>query len=102
MVVVTAVISGEIFGDKFPANETFMTDAAGTQIFLGVSGADGSPLGSLPGNNSRTMSTFTINVNFNSQGNATGVSNNGTNYSIADWNKRFTSQDAASDVSTKN
>ena len=98
----TAVISGEIFGDKFPANETFMTDAAGTQIFLGVSGADGSPLGSLPGNNSRTMSTFTINVNFNSQGNATGVSNNGTNYSIADWNKRFTSQDAASDVSTKN
>ncbi|UGU18151.1 hypothetical protein LS482_09750 [Sinomicrobium kalidii] len=98
----TAVISGEMFGDKFPANETFMTDQSGARIFLGVSGADGTPLTSLPGNNSRTMSTFTINVNFNSDGNATGVNYNGTNYSIEDWNKRFTSLNAASNVSTNN
>ena len=98
----TAVISGEIFGDKFPANETFMTDKDGTRIFLGVSGADGSPLTSLPGNNSRTMSTFTMNVNFNSNGNATGVNYNGTNYSIENWNRRFTNLNPASNTSTYN
>ncbi len=79
-----------------------MTDKDGTRIFLGVSGADGSPLTSLPGNNSRTMSTFTMNVNFNSNGNATGVNYNGTNYSIENWNRRFTNLNPASNTSTYN
>jgi hypothetical protein len=96
-----AAISGQITGDKFPANETFATDQSGTRIFLGVSGADGRPLTSLPGDNNREMSTFTMGINFDAKGNATTVSSNGKNYSITEWNKSFTHQNANSNVSTR-
>ena len=95
-----ATISGRISGDKFPVSETFITDQNGTRIFLGVSGADGTPFTSLPGNNNRTMSSFSINVKFDTNGNATGVNYNGTSFSIEDWNKRFTNLNAASNIST--
>jgi hypothetical protein len=97
----TVIISGLISGDKFPANETFMTDQNGTRIFLGVSGADGRPITSLPGNNYRKMSSFTLNINFDSSGNATGVNYNGSNYTISGWNTQFTNLNAASDATTK-
>lgn len=90
----TIVISGTVFGDKFPANETYITDKKGQRIFLGVSGADGTPLKNLPGDNNRTMQKFTVKVNFDADEKATSVDYNGTNYSIADWNKKFTSLDA--------
>jgi hypothetical protein len=95
-----AAISGKIKGDKFPANETFVTDQSGTRIFLGVSGADGRPITSLPGDNSRKMSSFTIGINFNANGNAVSVSANNKTYSIENWNKYFTEQNAKSNVST--
>lgn len=96
-----AAISGRITGDKFPANETFITDNSGTRVFLGVSGADGRPLTSLPGeDNNRQMSSFTIGISFNAKGNVTGVSANGKTYTVEDWNKLFTRQKANSDVST--
>jgi len=44
-------ISGMIRGDKFPANEVYITDQCGTGVFLGVSGADGNPFTSLWGSN---------------------------------------------------
>lgn len=85
--------SGKVFGDKFPSNETFITDSNGLGVFLGVSGADGNPLTSLPGNGNETMSTFNISVNFNAKGGITGVTYNGNNYSEAAWNKQFTELD---------
>ena len=82
--------SGKIFGDNFPANETFITDQNGVGIFLGVSGAEGNPFFSLFGdNNDRDMSSFSISVSFDQNGNATGVIYNGKTYSIQDWNKQF-------------
>jgi hypothetical protein len=105
----TAVVSGKIFGDKFPANETFLTDAGGASVFLGVSGAilgpNAGPAFALPGNNSRTMSTFTLNINFGADGNINtknAVQFNGTNYSLKDWNKLFESQNPRSGSTSSN
>ena len=98
----TIMFSGSIFGDKFPSNETFITDQNGVGVFLGVSGADGNPFTSLPLDNSKVMSRFTLGVNFDSKGNITGVNANGTSFTVEEWNKRFSNlnpQDG--NVSTK-
>ena len=95
-------ISGNIFGDRFPANETFLTDASGTGVFLGVSGADGNPFTSLAGNNNRKMSLFTLAISFNKSGNITGVIYNGKNYSVEDWNKQFQNLNPQSDDTSTN
>lgn len=96
-------VTGMIYGDKFPANETFLTDEFGTGVFLGVSGADGNPFTSLPGAGSSRMSTFEIYVNFDINEKITGVTYGGETYSVDDWNKKFESLDPKSgDVATEN
>lgn len=96
----TITFSGEISGDGFPANETFISDVNGTGVMLGASGADGNPYTTLAGNNNRTMSEFNLNINFNKAGEIQSVMYNGTSYSVEDWNKQFTQQDPQSDVKT--
>ncbi|MFL0095025.1 RHS repeat domain-containing protein [Tenacibaculum maritimum] len=94
-------LSGSIFGDKFPSNETFLTDQSGTGVFLGVSGADGNPFTSLAGNNNRSMSSFTLAISFNKAGNISGVIYNGKSFSVTDWNKQFKDlKPASGNVST--
>ena len=83
-------IAGEITGDKFPANETFITDQNGVGVMLGVSGADGNPFTSLAGNNNRKMSSFVLAIHFDKKGNITGVSDSKRQYSVKEWNKQFT------------
>ena len=78
-----------------------LTDQSGTRIFLGVSGADGRPITSLPGDNSRKMSSFTIGIDFNANGNAVSVSANNKTYSIENWNKYFTEQNAKSNFKNR-
>jgi hypothetical protein len=85
---------------KIKTGRWCLTDQSGTRIFLGVSGAHGRPITSLPGDNSRKMSSFTIGINFNANGNAVTVSANNKTYSIENWNKYFTEQNAKSNVST--
>ena len=89
----TALISGEIFGDKFPSNETFVTDASGNAVFLGVSGAifgpNAGPAFALPGDNNRSMSGFRIYLNFDAEGNISDIEFNGQNFTIEEWNKQF-------------
>jgi RHS repeat-associated protein len=96
----TITFSGKISGDGFPANETFISDANGTGVMLGASGADGNPYTTLAGDNNRTMSEFNLSVNFNKAGEIQSVIYNGTSYSVEDWNKQFTQQDPQSDVKT--
>jgi RHS repeat-associated protein len=97
-----ATFSGAVTGDKFPANETYITDQNGTGVFLGVSGADGNPFTSLPGDNNRQMSQFIIGVKFDAQGNIQSVQHNGQTYSAEDWNKRFQNQNPQSGNTTTN
>ncbi len=97
-----ATFSGEVRGDKFPANETYIMDQQGNGVFLGVSGADGNPYTSLPGDGNALMSKFSIGVRFDKDGNIQYINNNGKNYSVEQWNTQFSQLDPKSgDVSTK-
>ncbi|UKB85068.1 RHS repeat-associated core domain-containing protein [Chryseobacterium sp. MEBOG06] len=82
-------ISGNVYGDKFPSNETYITDAKGNSLFLGVSGADGSPFTSLAGDNDRPMSSFKFKVLLNKDDTFKGVNYRGKNYSRTQWNGQF-------------
>jgi hypothetical protein len=96
-----ATFSGQITGDKFPANETYVTDQNGTGVFLGVSGADPGkggnehtgPFTQLPGDNNRSMSKFTIGIKFDSKGNIKSVMVGGKSFTPQDWNKQFQKKD---------
>ena len=89
----TLRINGVVGGDFFPANELFITDEADNKIILGVSGADGNPYTSLPGNNSRLMSSFQLEVVFNHDNSFKGVNLGDAFYSVEAWNGKFTSLD---------
>jgi hypothetical protein len=100
----------KVNGDRFPANETYITDQNGTGVFLGVSGADVGLLGNedtgpvtqLPGDNNRPMSQFSIGVSFDSKGNIQGVQVGGKSYSPQDWNKQFQNQNPQSGSTSTN
>lgn len=82
-------VSGKIFGDKFPANESFISDEFGNSVFIGVSGAEGTPLSSLPFENKRSMSEFNLEIIFNDKEEITGVNYGGQNYTPDEWNTQF-------------
>src|SRR5690606_39396601 len=54
-------ITGQVTGDGFPSNETYITDQNGNGVLLGSSNANANvntgPVTSLPGDNNRPMST---------------------------------------------
>lgn len=92
-------ISGSLTGDNFPSTEAFISDPSGKSIFLGIGqiGSDVSknwgPLTELPFSNSNNpITSFDITITTDNKGNFTGIQYGGANYSITDWNKKFTSQ----------
>jgi RHS repeat-associated protein len=97
----TLSISGELKGDNFPSTEAFVTDPNGNNVFIGVGqigaevGANTGPFTELPGENSTNpITSFNFTISTDKKGNFTGVTEGKTTYSIADWNKRFTSKPA--------
>jgi RHS repeat-associated protein len=95
----TLNVSGSLTGDNFPSTEAFMTDPYGNNVFIGVGqiaagvGANTGPFTELPGENSTNpITSFNFSISTDKKGNFTGVTEGKTTYSIADWNKRFTSQ----------
>ena len=90
-------ISGRVFGDDFPSNETYITDANGTGVILGVSGADGNPFTSLGGDNERDMSRFSIGLRFSQQGLIEAViDRHGNEFTPQEWNDSFQELDPKS------
>ena len=92
-------ISGSLTGDNFPSTEAFIKDPSGKSVFLGIGqigsgvGKDLGPLTELPFSNSTNpITSFNLTITTDKKGNFTGVQSGGTTYGIADWNKRFTSQ----------
>jgi hypothetical protein len=75
-------------GDRFPAAEAFIGDTKGQQLFIGVSGYDGNPYTSLPGNNDRPMFYINFDVKINDKGEFMGVVSGGQTYTVAGWNKK--------------
>jgi hypothetical protein len=110
-------VTGEVYGDRYPSNETFITDKDGNKLFLGVSAVDNEgeygPQKELLGTAFENMSKFSMYILFNEDETFKGVSlSDGTWYNLDDWNKIFESLDPTdsdvgtdvqkSDVKTKN
>ncbi len=101
-------VAGTVIGDRFPANESYLIDDLGYKVFLGVAGVDINigiisptfgPTVLLGGDN-KMMSQFSFNIKFQEiQGNTVFQSvllNDGTEYSLDEWNKIFESLDPTS------
>lgn len=92
-------IAGEVYGDRFPANETYITDEKDNKLILGVTGAAGSaadgPYKYVPGDNKLKMSKFNLIVTFNTDNTFKTVQagNTGKVMTIAEWNAQFTKLD---------
>ncbi len=98
-------VSGSVKGDRFPSNETFLVDESGQVLFLGVSGPDNNalegnvgPFSALFGNGNENMQKFNFNIVFDENNNFSSVRlNNGTEYSLSQWNSFFISMDPRSE-----
>jgi len=81
-------ITGSFKGDIFPSTEAFITDQSGkNKLFLGANMEKGG-VGDLFGDNKMNLFNVNMQVGIDKSGNFTGVTQNGTNYSVGDWNKR--------------
>lgn len=85
-------ISANITGDNFPSAESFISDSAGNSVFIGVSALQGNVLG-LKGEGGNKRINNNLQINFNSDGVFQSVNYKGTDYSLKDYNKLFTSQE---------
>jgi len=90
----TLSISGKLTGDNFPATEAFITDPSGQSAFIGVGFYEGSPFTSLWNENKdRPITEFSFSITTDDKGNFTGVTVNGKNFNLQDWNKMFEQAD---------
>ena len=99
------LVEGEVYGDRFPSNETYLQDQFGNRLYLGVSGIDSenariAPQTELMLTAQESMSTFSFYILFDENEAFKGVSiKEGDEWKWYDrdaWNKRFTGQDPAS------
>ena len=94
----TLSISGSLKGDNFPSTEAFITDPAGSNLFIGIGqiaagvDKDWGPLTQLPFENKRPITSFNFTVTTDKDGNFTGVQQGKTTYTLEAWNKLFTSK----------
>jgi RHS repeat-associated protein len=102
-------ISGYIYGDKFPANETYMSDELGNKVFLGVSGLKNTDRTTgvyltLCQMNPSKMSSFNFEVLFKQENGKSLFdkvrANDGTEYSITQWNSQFSTLNPKTNCST--
>jgi len=80
-------ISGAFTGDNFPSAEAFISDQSGNNLFLGASMETGG-VHSLFGENNNSKFNVNMQVQFNSDGNFTGVKQGDNTYSVEQWNQR--------------
>ncbi len=87
-------VTGEVYGDRYPSNETYLTDEKGNMLFLGVSGVDNEswygPEAELLGTAFEGMSRFSFYIEFNEDNTfKSAILNNGKRYTPEEWNKVF-------------
>lgn len=85
-------ISAYASGDKFPSAESFISDASGNSVFIGVSNFEGSPFSSLGGEGSKEMFNSNLQIKFDSKGTFQNVIYNDKQYNLNDYNKMFETQ----------
>ena len=80
-------VTGEFTGDAFPSTEAFITDQSGkTNLLLGAHKEKGG-LEKLFGENKRPTFSVNMQVNIDSKGNFTGVTQGDKTYTVQEWNK---------------
>ncbi|MGY0408755.1 MAG: RHS repeat domain-containing protein, partial [Polaribacter sp.] len=80
-------VSGTFTGDAFPSTEAFITDQSGkTNLLLGAHKEVGG-IGKLFGENKRPTFSVNMQVNIDSKGNFTGVTQGDKTYTVQEWNK---------------
>lgn len=96
----TFKVDGSVVGDRFPSNETYLTDAEGNKIFLGVSGPDNTagngfwgPLTELGAEGGEEMQQFSFFIVFDENELFSSVIFNGISYTVDEWNSMFTGLD---------
>ena len=89
----TITIEATGTGKQFPATESFATDSAGNSVFVGVGAAYGEPSDLLTSSKKNSIFKTTLKINVNSDGVFQSVNYKGTDYSLKDYNKLFTSQE---------
>lgn len=101
----TFQVSGNVEGDRFPSNETYIVDEGGNKLFLGVSGVDSAskniaPMIELNFDGSEKMQKFSFQIKFNYKNEFDKVIlNSGKEYTPKDWNAIFENLDTK-DVET--
>ena len=90
-------INMRAYGDDFPNTEAIIADSKGQTLYLGIDvreqGNDDKPF-ILAGDATTKIMETTFSVSIDKEGSFTGVYSNGKQYSISDWNAKFTSTDA--------
>ncbi|WP_412560625.1 RHS repeat-associated core domain-containing protein [Winogradskyella sp. MIT101101] len=80
-------VTGEFTGDAFPSTEAFITDQSGEgRLLLGAHKEQGG-LGNLFGENKRPTFSVNMQVNIDSSGNFTGVTQGDKTYTVSEWNQ---------------
>ncbi len=84
-------VGANMKGDNFPAAESFIKDANGTAVFIGVAPIPkGGNVTDIIDNNNRPMFTTGFTIELNKAGNFSGkVIYDGVKYPIAQWNKFY-------------
>lgn len=93
--IVNMTVTGTVTGDQFPAAESFIRDANGNSVMLGIfaPSTNSGPTTSLPLDRSSPMINVNVTVQVNN-GVFQGVVENGTVVPLDEYNRRFTSQPA--------
>ncbi|WBA44390.1 DUF6443 domain-containing protein [Hymenobacter canadensis] len=79
-------ITGSFNGDEFPSSEAFIMDQSGkSKVFLGAKMENGG-LPDLFGDNKIPLFNVNMLIKIDDKGNFTGVRNEGTDYTVEQWN----------------
>ncbi|WP_246566614.1 RHS repeat-associated core domain-containing protein [Kaistella soli] len=83
-------ISGTVYGDKFPSNETYVSDSYGNAVMIGVSGPNIDPeIGPylLGGSKNTPMQSIDAKIIFDKKNKIIGASSNGKSLKIDNYGK---------------
>lgn len=82
-------IEGSFTGTSFPSTEAFIVDQSGNvKVFFGASKEQGGLLNMVGNGEGNSLFKVNMQIRFDDKGNFTGVTHDGKDYTIDEWNTR--------------
>ncbi|MEX2345023.1 MAG: hypothetical protein WD604_05375 [Balneolaceae bacterium] len=82
-------INGSFTGNSFPSSEAFIVDQSGNaKVFLGAKKEQGGLLNLMFSGKDNSLFKVNMQIQFDDKGNFTGVTYDGKDYMIDEWNRR--------------